>query len=66
MKYSDIAKLKDVELKKKLGENQEKLRVFRFGNAMGKSKDVKEGMNTQREIARIRTEMNLRKREAEV
>lgn len=61
MKYSNIAKLKDTELKKKLRENQEKLRVFRFGNAMGKSKDVKEGMNTQREIARILTEMNLRK-----
>ena len=62
MKYSEIKKLKDAELKKKLGENQEKRRVFRFTNALGKAKDVKEGMNLRKEIARILTEMNRRKR----
>lgn len=56
--------LKDNELIKKLGENREKLRFFRFGNALGKTKNVKEGKNVRREIARIFTEMNRRKRES--
>lgn len=66
MKYSEVVKLIDKDLKKKLEENRDKLRAFRFGNVLGKTKDVKEGKNTRREIARIRTEMNRRKREAEV
>ena len=56
-----MKKLSDKELKKKLGENKEKLRVFRFSNSMGKTKDVKEGRNLRKEIARILTEVNRRK-----
>jgi len=46
------------ELHKTLAEKQEALRVFRFGMAGGKSKNVKEGRAHRKEIARILTELN--------
>ena len=62
MKYSELIKLKDKELQKKLMEQREKLRTFRFKITGGKAKNVKEGRNTRREIERITTEMGARKR----
>lgn len=62
MKYSKTKKLKDIELRKKLTEQQEKLRLFRFSIAGGKAKNVKESRNTRRDIARLLTEINLRQR----
>jgi len=46
------------ELHNTLAEKQEALRVFRFGMAGGKSKNVKEGRAHRKEIARILTELN--------
>lgn len=40
-----------------LDEKREALRKFRFGIAGSKSRNVKEGKNTRREIARILTEI---------
>ena len=53
--------MKDIELKKKLTELQENLQNIRFGSSGGKSKNVKEVMNTRRDVARILTILNLKK-----
>ena len=58
--------LSDKELKKKLTLERDKLRKFRFASVLGKTKNVKEGRSTRREIARILTEVNRRKRESVV
>jgi ribosomal protein L29 len=44
-----------VELMKLVSDKRESLRLFRFGNAGSKSKNVKEGRNLRKEIARILT-----------
>ncbi|OHA26890.1 MAG: 50S ribosomal protein L29 [Candidatus Taylorbacteria bacterium RIFCSPHIGHO2_02_FULL_44_36] len=43
-----------------LVEKREALRKFRFGVAGSKSRDVKEGRNTRKEIARVLTELKTR------
>ncbi len=48
------------ELKKLIDEKREILRNFRFGNTGSKSKNVKLGKTTKKEIARIMTELSLR------
>jgi len=55
--------LKDKEIHKKLAEQREKLRVFRFANALGKTKNTKEGRVIKKDIARMETEVNARKQE---
>lgn len=45
------------ELSKLATDKREALRVFRFGNAGAKSKNVKEGRNLRKDIARIMTVM---------
>ena len=49
------------DLKKFIVEKREILRQFRFGSAGSKTKDVKAGHNLKKEIARIMTELNIRK-----
>ncbi len=49
------------ELTKLLGEKREGLRSFRFGTTGAGAKNVKEGANLRREIARIMTELSSRK-----
>ena len=44
------------ELNRLVLENREKLRAFRFAMAGGKTKNVKEGRNLRKEIARALTE----------
>ena len=51
------------DLKKDLAENRSDVRGFRFNISGAKVKDVKEGSNKKKDIARILTE--LRKRELE-
>ena len=51
----------DTDLQKLLIEKQEALRNFRFGTAGTKVRNVKEGRTTRREIARILTELKVRK-----
>ena len=46
------------DLVKALYDKRESLRVFRFGEAGSKTRNVKEGMQTRKEIARILTELN--------
>ena len=57
----DLNKKTEKDLYKMLAEKREALREFRFGFSGSKIKNVKEGVNTRKNIARILTE--LRKRE---
>lgn len=50
------------DLVRDLNEKREVLRKFRFGISGSKTRDVKEGRNTRKEIARILTEINVRKK----
>ncbi len=44
-------------------EKREALRVFRFGGAGSRARNVREGRNLRREIAQILTEVQSRKTE---
>ena len=46
------------DLVKALYEKREVLRAFRFGEAGSKTRNVKEGSQARKEIARILTELN--------
>ncbi len=48
------------DLLKALAENREALRSFRFAKEGSKTRNVREGRNTRREIARVMTELNKR------
>jgi len=48
------------DLQKILVEKRETLRSFRFGSSGSKTKNVKEGNNTRKDIARILTELRER------
>ena len=52
--------MKEEDLLKRLTEYREKLKDFRFGLAGGKIKNLKEGRNLRKEIARVLTEFSLR------
>ncbi len=55
-------KNKSVEhLTKEVSDMQEKLRTIRFGGAGSRSRNVKEGRNIRRDIARALTELRARK-----
>lgn len=60
MKNTDIIKKTDGELTKALIEQEEALRVFRFGEAGGRSRNVKEGRTLKKTIARILSELSAR------
>ncbi|MCR4334617.1 MAG: 50S ribosomal protein L29 [Patescibacteria group bacterium] len=51
----------DKELIQSIADKRELLRVFRFGIAGSKTRNVKEGMNIRKDIARILTEISSRK-----
>jgi ribosomal protein L29 len=51
----ELLKKTNVELTKLLGEKRAALMKFRFEMSGGKVKNVKEGINLRREIARILT-----------
>jgi ribosomal protein L29 len=57
---SDLTNKKEKELNTLLEEKREGLRKFRFGIAGSKTRNVKEGRNFRKEIARILTEQNRR------
>ena len=48
-------------LQQELTEKREALRVFRFGGAGSRSRNVREGRNLRKDIARMLTEVNARK-----
>ncbi len=49
------------DLQKEIAAKREALRTFRFGEAGTRTRNVKEGRNLRKEIARLLTEMNSRK-----
>lgn len=49
------------ELTKLIAEKREDLRAFRFDSTGSKTKNVKLGHTTKKEIARIMTELSIRK-----
>jgi ribosomal protein L29 len=57
MKKTTYIGKKREDLVKALLEKRETLRLFRFGEAGSKTRNVKEGVQTRREIARIMTEL---------
>jgi ribosomal protein L29 len=60
MKSSEIKKMSDRELVKLLDEKQKAVRQFRFDISGSKVKNLKEGGNTRKDVARILTELTLR------
>jgi ribosomal protein L29 len=50
----------DKELEKMLKETREELRKFRFSQVGSSTRNVKEGKNLRKKIARILTEANTR------
>jgi ribosomal protein L29 len=57
---ADINKAEIGELTKQLADKREALRAFRFGEAGTRARNVREGRNIRREIARILTELRSR------
>lgn len=58
MKKTDFKTKSETELKKALAEKREILAKFKFGISGSRTKNVKEGRNTRRDIARIMTALN--------
>ncbi|OHA16741.1 MAG: 50S ribosomal protein L29 [Candidatus Taylorbacteria bacterium RIFCSPHIGHO2_02_FULL_45_28] len=58
MKIKDILTKTPSDLNRLVAEKREALRVFRFGSAGAKTKNVKEGMHIRKDIARILTVLN--------
>ncbi|MGC9605290.1 MAG: 50S ribosomal protein L29 [Minisyncoccia bacterium] len=58
MKSKDIVNKTAADLLKMLSDKRETLRVFRFGAAGAKSKNVREGRAVRKDIARILTALN--------
>jgi len=58
MKKLDLKTKSESELKKLLVEKREVLSKFKFGISGSRTKNVKEGKNTRRDIARILTNLN--------
>jgi ribosomal protein L29 len=58
MKSKDIVNKTASDLLKMLSDKRETLRVFRFGAAGAKSKNVREGRAVRKDIARILTALN--------
>ncbi|HVM73604.1 MAG TPA: 50S ribosomal protein L29 [Candidatus Paceibacterota bacterium] len=48
------------QLIKEVSDTREKLRVIRFGGAGSRSRNVKEGRNLRRDVARMLTELRAR------
>jgi ribosomal protein L29 len=59
---ADISSKSVESLHAELSEKREALRTFRFGGAGSRSRNVREGRNLRKEIARILTELNGRQK----
>lgn len=55
MKYSDLQKKTALELQKLLAEKQSSLREFYFENSGSHTRNVKEGRQLKKDIARVKT-----------
>jgi large subunit ribosomal protein L29 len=58
MKSKEIKGKNKADLQKLLSEKRQALHGFRFGIAGSKVRNMKEGKNIRKDIARIMTEMN--------
>ena len=58
---ADIKNRSIEDLQKEVADKRESLRVFRFGGAGSRSRNVKEGRTIKKEIARLMTELTARK-----
>ncbi|MAF59373.1 MAG: 50S ribosomal protein L29 [Candidatus Pacebacteria bacterium] len=58
---AEKTKKSDKDLMKNLSDKRESLRNFRFGITGTKTRNVKEGKNLRKEIARTLTELSSRK-----
>lgn len=58
MKKTSFKGVDHKELKQTLDEKSKKLADFKFGITAGKNKNVKEGRELRKDIARILTELN--------
>lgn len=57
MKTNEIKKMSDKELEKLLLEKRAHVRQFRFDISGSKAKNLKEGANARKDVARIMTEL---------
>ncbi len=57
---SDITQKKVEELQSSIAEKREALRAFRFGGAGSRARNVREGREIRKEIARMLTELRAR------
>ena len=57
MKKIDISNKTAADLNKMIADKRESLRVFRFGAAGAKTKNVKEGRVIRKDIARMETKL---------
>ncbi len=57
---ADIKKQDVAELQKLISDKREALRVFRFGGAGSRTRNVREGRVLRREIAQVMTELRAR------
>lgn len=60
MKNTELKKLSDKELAKLLEEKRSAVRQFRFDVTGSKVKNIKEGGNARKTVARIVTELSAR------
>lgn len=60
MKSKELQKLGDKELLKLLEEKRAAVRQFRFDISGSKVKNIKDGGNTRKDVARILTELSIR------
>lgn len=58
---TDLKKQDIAELQKQIADKREALRVFRFGGAGSRTRDVRAGRTLRKDIARLLTELNSRK-----
>jgi len=61
LKTKDIMTKTSADLAKLVAEKREALRIFRFGAAGAKTKNVKEGRAIRKDVARILTALNAKK-----
>lgn len=61
MAVKNLEKKNEADLLKEMKDKQEDLRHFRFGLSGSKTRNIKSGKNTKKDIARIKTELNSRK-----
>jgi ribosomal protein L29 len=57
---ADFSKQDIAELKKLLADKRETLRLFRFHGAGSRSRNVREGRETRKDVARLMTELRAR------